>query len=453
VTEVAPERHTAAEPSATSLPADTGREAWRTNLLFIWIGVFVGLLGANFVFPFIPFFLKDELGVGDDRVSYYTGLTASVTGLSLTLTAPLWGSLADRYGRKPMFLRALLGAGVLIAVMGLTQTVWQLVALRFAMGAFAGTMGAAAALVAATTPRERVGYALGTLQTGLFAANMLGPFIGGIVAAQLGLREAFFFCAALYLIACALVFFFVKEGEPNGQPAPTPGRERGGSLLENLRVVVAERQILVMLALLFCLWLSTTFVRPVMPLSIDDFGDNRHVDLSTPFGSRTLSETTATGIVFGVIGLTSTIAAISIAPLGQRFGYRNIVVLAAAMTGALYIPVYFASSLLAFGLLLGAVGLFQGAMVPGTNALIAASTPEGKQGSAFGLAASMQSLALLTGPLAGGAVAGLAGIEAVYAVIGVILLGAALFGFVAIREPDAFAAARPLQSTARPSEP
>jgi DHA1 family multidrug resistance protein-like MFS transporter len=92
-------------------------------------------------------------------------------------------------------------------------------------------------------------------------------------------------------------------------------------------------------------------------------------------------------------------------------------------------------------------------MVPGTNALIAASTPEGKQGSAFGLAASMQSLALLTGPLAGGAVAGLAGIEAVYAVIGVILLGAALFGFVAIREPDAFAAARPLQSTARPSEP
>ncbi|MEX0782742.1 MAG: MFS transporter [Dehalococcoidia bacterium] len=458
MTEATPARHTAddtAPDTPTSLPAETGREAWRTNLLFIWIGVFVGLLGANFVFPFIPFFLRDELGVPDDRVGYYTGLTASVTGLSLTLTAPLWGTLADRYGRKPMFVRALLGAGVLICLMGLTQTVWQLVALRFAMGAFAGTMGAAAALVAATTPRERVGYALGTLQTGLFAANMLGPFIGGIVAARLGLREAFFFCAALYLIACALVFLFVKEGDPNGQPSAGERRDRGGSLLQNLRVVVAERQILVMLALLFCLWLSTTFVRPVMPLSIDDFaGDSTQVELNTPFGSWTLSETTATGIVFGVIGLTSTIAAISIAPLGQRFGYRNIVVLAAAMTGALYIPVYFASSLWAFTLLLGAVGLFQGAMVPGTNALIAASTPEGKQGSAFGLAASMQSLALLTGPLAGGAVAGLAGIEAVYAVIGVILLGAALFGYLAIREPDAFVTARPLQSSGpRPSEP
>jgi DHA1 family multidrug resistance protein-like MFS transporter len=203
--------------------------------------------------------------------------------------------------------------------------------------------------------------------------------------------------------------------------------------------VVAERQILVMLALLFCLWLSTTFVRPVMPISIDDFaGDNQLVELQTPFGSWELREETATGIVFGVIGLTSTIAAVSVAPLGQRFGYRNTVVLAAAMTGALYIPVYFASSLGVFCLLLAAVGLFQGAMVPGTNALIAASVPEGKQGSAFGLAASMQSLALLTGPLAGGAVAGLLGIEAVYAVIGVIVLGAAAFGLLAIREPDVF---------------
>jgi MFS family permease len=411
--------------------------------VFIWVGVFVGLLGANFVFPFIPFFLKDELGVADSRVSYYTGLTASVTGLSLTLTAPLWGSLADRYGRKPMFLRALIGAGVLILLMGLVQAVWQLVALRFAMGAFAGTMGAAAALVAATTPRERVGYALGTLQTGVFAANMLGPFIGGVVAAQLGLRESFFFCGALYLVACALVWVFVRE-EPVGAAHPEPeaghGQAKGGSLLDNLRVVVRERQILVMLALLYALWLSTTFVRPVMPLSIDEFADeSEHVQLSTPWGDPELKEETATGIVFGVIGLTSTIAALAIAPLGQRFGYRNIVVLAAALTGALYIPVYFAQSLLGFTLLLGAVGLFQGAMVPGTNALIAASTPEGKQGSAFGLASSMQSLALLTGPLAGGAIAGLLGIEAVYAVIGVILLGAALFGYLAIREPDAFA--------------
>lgn len=421
----------------------TAASPWKRNLAFIWVGVFVGLLGANFVFPFIPFYIE-ELGVSDkSSIAFYTGLTASVTGLSLTLTAPIWGSLADRFGRKPMFLRALIGAGILIAVMGVATAVWQLVLLRFLMGAFAGTMGAAAALVAATTPREKVGYSLGMLQTGLFSANMLGPALGGFVAANLGIRQSFIFCASLYLIAALLVYFFVHE---DGPVSEEPGEERrghGGSILANLKLVVSERQVVLMLGLLFSLWLSTTFVRPVMPLSIDDFagqgaiGEDR-VRLEVPGGAWELKEEAATGLLFAVIGLTSTIAALSIAPLGQRIGYRNCVAGAAMLTGLLYIPCALAGNLLALMLLLGAVGLFQGAMVPGTNALIAASTPDGKQGSAFGLAASMQSLALLIGPLAGGLTSGLFGIGAVYVVIGIILIGASIAAYTLIREPEMF---------------
>ena len=418
--------------------------AWKRNLAFIWIGVFVGLLGANFVFPFIPFYIK-ELGVSDkSQIAYYTGLSGSVTGLSLTLTAPLWGALADRYGRRPMFIRALVGAGILIAFMGVAQAVWQLIALRFLMGAFAGTMGAAAALVAATTPRERVGYALGTLQTGLFTANMLGPVIGGVVAANLGIRESFIFCAALYLIAAALVYLFVHEPKESIAVRPTDNRGRGAGLMTNLKTVVSERQIILMMGLLFALWLSTTFVRPVMPISIDDFavhggGGADRVSLSLPFGTFRLKEEAATGILFGIIGLTSTVAALVVAPLGQRIGYRNCVAGAAILTGLLYLPVALAGSFGMFCLLLGAVGLFQGAMVPGTNALIAASAPDGMQGSAFGLAASMQSLALLIGPMGGGFVSGLAGIGAVYVTIGVILIVASIAAYAFIREPEVFA--------------
>ena len=298
-------------PTVTSPLAAVLEGAWKRNLAFIWIGVFVGLLGANFVFPFIPFYIK-ELGVSDkSQIAYYTGLTGSATGLSLTLTAPLWGALADRYGRRPMLIRALVGAGILIAFMGIAQAVWQLIALRFLMGAFAGTMGAAVALVAATTPRERVGYALGTLQTGLFTANMLGPVIGGVVAANLGIRESFIFCAALYLIAAALVYLFVHEPKESIAVRPAgDGHSRGGGLLTNLKTVVSERQILLMMGLLFALWLSTTFVRPVMPISIDDFavhsaGGADRVTLSLPFGTFRLKEEAATGILFGIIGLTS----------------------------------------------------------------------------------------------------------------------------------------------------
>ncbi|MBK9610398.1 MFS transporter [Candidatus Amarobacter glycogenicus] len=431
--------------SATRSPAPGSR--WKQNLAFVWIGVFVGLMGANFVFPFIPFYIK-ELGVTkESEVAFYTSLTASATGLSLTLTAPIWGSLADRYGRKPMFLRALIGAGVLIAVMGVAQAVWQLVLLRFLMGAFAGTMGAAAALVAATTPRAKVGYALGLLQTGQFFANMLGPVIGGVVAASLGIRESFVFCAALYIAAAALVYFFVRE-EPIDEPEGNDGcgKPRGGSFRENIAAVVSERQVIFMLLLLFSLWLSTTFVRPVMPISIDKFADGERVHLEVPGWTADLKEEAATGLVFGVIGLTSTIGALAVAPLGQRIGYRNTVATAALVTGALYPTVALANGAVPFALLLGAVGLFQGAMVPGTSALIAASTPEGKQGSTFGLAASMQSLALMLGPIGGGFTTGVAGIESVYVVIGLILLAAGGAAFLFVREPSGFGKNQPSEA-------
>lgn len=444
---------TAVQPAAASSQEFPG---WRRNLAFIWLGVFVGLLGANFVFPFIPFFIQ-ELGVRDEAaVAYWTGVTASVTGLSLTVTAPIWGAMADRFGRKAMFLRALVGAGVTIGLMGVAQTVWQLVALRFVMGAFAGTMGAAAALVAANTPRQKVGYALGTLQTGLFAANTLGPVVGGVVAAQLGIRESFIFCASLYGVASVLAFLFVREHSPPERRAG--GGSGEGSLLGNLRAVVRERQAVVVLGLLFVLWLSTTYVRPVMPLSIDGFAGEDgaapdRVHLSLPGWTANMREEAATGLVFGIIGLTSTVAALAVAPVGQRIGYRNAVLGAAAVAGLLYIPVALADSFTAFFLFFGAVGLFQGAMVPGTNALIAASSPEGKQGSAFGLAASVQSFALLVGPLAGGATAGLLGIEAVYLVIAAVLVLASLVARPLIREPEVFAAGRPRrwQAQERPS--
>jgi MFS transporter, DHA1 family, multidrug resistance protein len=428
------------------MPAGVG-VGWRRNLLFIWIGVFVGLVGANFVFPFMPFYIK-SLGVQDtSSISYYSGLSEGATGLSLTRTAPLWGAIADRFGRRPMFLRALIGAGILIGLMGIVQVVWQLILLRFLMGAFAGTMGAAAALVAASTPREKVGRALGTLQTAAFSANMLGPVLGGLVASSLGIRESFIFCAVLYVLAALLVYLFVREPKESLAPAPALKGGAKGGIISDLRTIASDHQILAMLILMFMLWLGTTFVRPVMPLNIDDFsgnitGGDAKVMLTLPGRVYLLNAEAATGIVFGLIGLTSTIAALTVSPLGERFGYRRCVAIAALLSGVLYVPVALAGSFDAFLLMMGAVGLFQGAMVPGLNALIAISVPDGKQGSAFGLAASMQSLALLVGPVAGGVTAGLLGIHAPYIVIGAILVLTGIGAYVIVREPAAYVAPR-----------
>src|SRR5690606_15091744 len=142
------------------------------------------------------------------------------------------------------------------------------------------------------------------------------------------------------------------------------------------------KQILVMLGLLFVLWLSVNFVRPVLPLSIDGYAvhhgtdsDADRVVISLLGSTLRLKEEAATGIVFGIVGLTSTIAALSVAPIGSRVGYRKTVVAAAVLTGAFFIPVALAPGFISFVVFLAFLGLFQGAMMPGTNALIAAATP------------------------------------------------------------------------------
>lgn len=411
------------------------------NLTFIWFGVFVGLLGANFVFPFVPFYVQ-ELGVKEkSEIALWTSLSGSATGVSLFLTAPLWGAMADRFGRKPMFVRALIGAGIAILSMGLVTQAWQFVGLRLVMGAFAGTMGAAAALVAATTPRERVGQALGTLQTAQFSANMLGPFIGGEVAQTVGLRESFYVCASLYLLAGILVYVFVKERVIEGYAEQEVSNAAAArpSLADNLRVVLGQRQILVMLALLFGLWLSTTLVRPLMPISIDDFSIQdsmgTHVDLHLGFATYAIGEKRASSYVFAAIGLTSTLAAFTVGRIAAKTGYRRSVAVASLATGVLFIPVALAPAYGPFLFFMALTGLFQGAMVPGMNALLASSTPEGKQGSAFGLAASMQSLALIIGPLLGGAIIAAVGIRWDYALVAGVLLLAGLATIAFVKEP------------------
>ncbi len=106
------------------------------------------------------------------------------------VVSPLWGSLADRKGRKLMLLRASLGMAIVIALQGLATNVWQLFALRALMGLTSGYIPNAMALVASQVPRDKSGWALGTL-TGQISGVIAGPLLGGLMADHLGLRVVF----------------------------------------------------------------------------------------------------------------------------------------------------------------------------------------------------------------------------------------------------------------------
>ena len=78
---------------------------WKDNLRIAWFGNFLTGASISLVVPFMPIFVEN-LGVGSDQAAFYAGLAISVSAISAALFSPIWGILADKYGRKPMMIRA-----------------------------------------------------------------------------------------------------------------------------------------------------------------------------------------------------------------------------------------------------------------------------------------------------------------------------------------------------------
>ena len=156
-------------------------EVWKRNLYVLWGTQFLAMLGMNLVVPFLPFFVR-ELGVSEGEVAFWSGAAFSGTFLSAFFATPFWGSLGDRYGRKVMVVRALFGLAVSQVLVGLSQDVYQLVLFRLLQGGISGFIASSLALVSTNTPKNRIGYALGVLQSSTASGMVLGPFVGGLLA-------------------------------------------------------------------------------------------------------------------------------------------------------------------------------------------------------------------------------------------------------------------------------
>lgn len=124
----------------------------------------------------------------------------------------MWGSLADRKGRKLMLLRASLGMAIAILLQAFATHVWQLFLLRGIMGLTSGYIPNAMALVASQVPRERSGWALSTLSTAQISGVIGGPLMGGFVADHIGLRAVFLITAMLLVVSFLVTLFLIKEG-------------------------------------------------------------------------------------------------------------------------------------------------------------------------------------------------------------------------------------------------
>jgi DHA1 family multidrug resistance protein-like MFS transporter len=406
-------------------PADleTGQPDWTITLYAVWAGEMLALIGFASRVSFLPFYLGD-LGVTDvDGQTLWSGLINAAGAGAMAITAPLWGLLADRHGRKPMLLRGLFGGAVVVFLMGLATAPWQLLVLRVLEGTLTGTVAAATALVATSAPRARLGYALGMVQTAVFAGAAVGPLFGGIAYDRIGPRATFAMAGAMLAAGGIVVALFAREHfSPVARgPLHDEGRWRR---FQTSSAFLFSAAMLTMLAAIFVIRMVAMALQPIIPLFV--------AQLST----GTSDVATVAGIVLGAAGLTSAVAAAYFGRLGDRLGHRRILAVSLTAAGLIYLPMAIVRNPWQLAVLQGLLGVAAGGLIPSANALIAHLTPLSRRGAVFGLTAALSGVGGFVGPLLGASLATSLGFRATFVAAGILLLGMAVLVIATSRAVD-----------------
>ena len=380
-------------------------ESWRVNLISVWFGCFFTGLAISQILPFLPLYIS-QLGVtSHEALSMWSGLTFSVTFLISAIVSPMWGSLADRKGRKLMLLRASLGMAIAILLQAFATNVWQLFLLRGVMGLTSGYIPNAMALVASQVPRERSGWALSTLSTAQISGVIGGPLMGGFIADHVGLRAVFCITAALLVVSFLVTLFLIKEGV-----RPTIKKSER---LSGKAVFASLSHPALVISLFFTtmvIQLCNGSIGPILALFIKSMvPDSSNIAFLS-------------GLIASVPGISALISAPRLGKLGDRIGTERILMATLIFAVVLFFAMSWVTTPLQLGILRFLLGFADGAMLPAVQTLLVKYSSDQITGRIFGYNQSFMYLGNVAGPLMGATVSAMAGFRWVFIATASIVL-------------------------------
>ena len=375
---------------------------WRSTLFVMFIAQLLSIVGFAFVLPFIPFYIR-EIGVTDEKmVPIWAGILMAASSLTMTIFAPIWGWLSDRYGRKIMVERAMFAGAIITMAMGMIGNVYQLLFLRLLSGVFTGTISASIALVSSVLPGTRLGFGLGLMQVAVFFGMSLGPWIGGMIADIVGYRLTFIAGGAILLLGGILVMIGAKEKFIRPSAVSL---KRSGSM----KTLFALPGFVSLTVVFFLFHFSINIAIPIIPLFIEQVGN-----LKTRVASTT-------GLLLAVTGATASISAAAIGYLSDRKGHKPVLIVNLFISSILWTAHTLARNMSQLLVIRILFGFAVGGNLPTMNALVGKLTPKESYGKAYGVMASMTSLGMTLGPLAGGIMASYMGFRWPFVVVSLLL--------------------------------
>jgi len=382
-----------AGPSAPSAPLP----AWQRNLPVLVGSQLITVAAMSVVLPFIPFFVR-ELGVADrSAVERWSGLIFSGPFLAAGLMSPVWGFLGDRYGHKPMVVRAVAGLALVNFLLYFVQTPLQFWILRLLQGMVTGFIPAALAITSASTPPEKLPESMGKLAASSSAGRLVGPALGGLLAGFLPFREIFLLVGSVITVALVWVAWRLH-------PPPMPRRRRHSTLRANVRFALGDPHVRAGVAALFVTMAAVSMVMPIFPLFVEDLvGQGRSAE-------------TWTGIAFAIVAAFTMAGATFVGRMSNRLGLKGLLFGGLSVTAValgLHPVVRGIPSLLAVRALLG-VGL--AGVQPVLISMVSRRAPEGRGGGITGFASSATIFGFFAGPFTGGWLANHLGVPGVFGV-------------------------------------
>lgn len=383
-------------------------EPWRRNQAVTVATVFVVFTGFAFVIPFLPLYVR-QLGVRSEQaVALWAGAVIGVAPLIAGLLAPVWGRLADRYGQKPMAVRALASYVVLLLLSALVTSAPQLLALRIGVGLFGGIGPLGLAMATSLAPRDQTGKAVGQVQAAQILSAAIGPLAGGVLADLVGIRWTFVATAGLCAVALALLLAYYQEAPPRppveGQPRPP--------FAATLRLAGVPFLLLVLFLVNF---VGRSFT-PILPLHVQALG----------VGVRSLA--TSTGILISAYSVAAAVSATLLGRASRSHSPRRLLLLSLAAGAATVLPMALVPTYAALLALAVALGLASGGALTLCYTMGGSMVPSSERTTAFGFFSAAALFGGSISPLAAGGLSHL-GLRGIYYLDAALFLAAALLAF------------------------
>jgi len=363
--------------------------SWQRTLYILFFAQLMVAVGFSSIFPFLPLYVEQLGSTTGMSIELLAGLVYSAQAFAMMIASPIWGTVADRLGRKLMVVRSMYGGAVILLLMAFVTSAEQLVLLRALQGLITGTMAAASALLASVTPRRESGYAMGLLQVGFSVGTALGPLVGGVAADAFGYSAVFYITAAFLLLGGLTVTFGVHEDF-------TPVKRKAGakvSLIGGWQSLLMLPGVLMTYVLRFITSMGPRMTTPIVPLFVQ----------GTLVESASVN--TFTGLAMGITSGATMLSAVILGKLGDRKGYRRILLTSMIALVGGYAAQGYVTAGWQFLVLQGVVGIALGGVIPIISAILANNIKAGNEGSAFGLDNSVTAAGRGVAPLLGAAVA------------------------------------------------